>query len=63
MQGLPLHTRSLTVAIHRDSQALWHARGDVIDLRKNGFVPSNYDLQPSGIIHIKKVCSLEIRIT
>jgi hypothetical protein len=23
----------------------------VIDLRKNGFVPSTYDLQPSGIIH------------
>ena len=28
----------------------WHARGDVIDLRKNGFVPSSYDIQPAGVI-------------
>jgi len=55
VQGLPLHTRSLTVAIHRDPQGLWHARGDVIDLRKNGFVPSSYDLQPSGIIHMMSI--------
>jgi hypothetical protein len=55
VQGLPLHTRSLTVAIHRDSQERWHARGDIIDLRKNGFVPSSYDLQPSGIIHMMSI--------
>lgn len=55
VQGLPLHTRSLTVAIWRSSAATWHARGDVIDLRKNGFVPSSYDLQPSGIIHMMSI--------
>jgi hypothetical protein len=51
LEGLPLHTRSLTITISRESDSLWLARGDVIDLRKNGFVPSSYDLQPSGLIH------------
>ncbi|MFK7898962.1 MAG: DUF2889 domain-containing protein [Myxococcota bacterium] len=50
-QGLPLHTRSLTVALSRKSDTLWHARGDIIDLRKTGFVPTHYAIQPSGIIH------------
>jgi hypothetical protein len=48
---MPLHTRALSIAISRDSNSLWYARGDIIDLRKNGFVPSSYDIQPSGIIH------------
>lgn len=51
VQGLPLHTRSLTVSIRPMASGHWLARGDVIDLRKNGFVPSSYDVQPSGIIH------------
>lgn len=51
LQGLPLHTRSLTVAISRASDSLWRARGDVIDLRKTGFVTTHHDIQPSGIIH------------
>ncbi len=50
-QGLPLHTRSLTVSLRPTASGGWLARGDVIDLRKNGFVPSSYDVQPSGIIH------------
>jgi hypothetical protein len=29
----------------------WRARGDVIDLRKVGFVPLLSDIQPAGIIH------------
>jgi hypothetical protein len=33
----------------------WRARGDIIDLRKHGFVPSNYDLQPSGVIHFMTI--------
>jgi hypothetical protein len=53
--GLPLHTRTLTVAVKRVSDSIWHARGDIIDLRKNGFVPSNYDLQPSGIVHMMSI--------
>jgi hypothetical protein len=55
VQGLPLHTRSLTVSVERVSDSQWHARGDVIDLRKNGFVPSGFDLQPSGIIHMMSI--------
>jgi hypothetical protein len=55
VQGLPLHTRSLTVAVWRASASIWHARGDIIDLRKNGFVPSSYDLQPSGVIHMMSI--------
>jgi hypothetical protein len=58
VQGLPLHTRSLTVFLRPKSDGRWLARGDVIDLRKNGFVPSNYDVQPSGIIH-----SMNIELT
>jgi len=51
VQGLPLHTRSLTVSLSRKTDERWSARGDIIDLRKNGFVPSSYDIQPAGIIH------------
>jgi hypothetical protein len=51
LAGLPLHTRSLTVSISRRTGSVWHARGDIVDLRKNGFVPTSYDIQPSGIIH------------
>ena len=50
-QGLPLHTRSLTVSVKRSTENRWLVRGDVIDLRKNGIVPTSYDIQPSGIIH------------
>ncbi len=53
--GLPIHTRSLTVAVRRQSESHWLARGDVIDLRKSGFVPSSYDLQPSGVIHMMSI--------
>ncbi len=51
LEGLPLHTRSLTVSLSRTEGGGCRARGDVIDLRKNGFVPSSYDIQPAGIIH------------
>ncbi len=51
VQGLPLHTRSLTVWVRPMASGRWLARGDVIDLRKNGFVPSSYDVQPAGVIH------------
>ncbi|MFO0691886.1 MAG: DUF2889 domain-containing protein [Myxococcota bacterium] len=53
--GLPLHTRSLTVIVSRETGTLWRARGDVIDLRKNGCVPSVDDVQPAGIIHMMTI--------
>jgi hypothetical protein len=49
--GVPLHTRSLTTVASLREDARWDVRGDVIDLRKCGFVPMTHDIQPSGIIH------------
>ncbi len=53
--GLPLHTRSLSVFVERTAADRWRARGDVIDLRKNGCVPSVDDVQPAGIIHMMTI--------
>jgi hypothetical protein len=55
IKGRPLHTRSLTVIISRESEARWHARGDVIDLRKHSFVPLVDDIQPAGVIHMMSI--------
>ncbi len=41
----------MTLVVHALSDGRWHARGDVIDLRKVGFVPMMSDIQPAGIIH------------
>ena len=49
--GVPLHTRSLTSVGSLLEDGRWSIRGDVIDLRKSGFVPMPQDIQPSGIIH------------
>ena len=51
VRGHPLHTRSLTLVVRLLPDGRWHARGDVIDLRKCGFVPMMSDIQPAGIIH------------
>ena len=51
VRGHPLHTRSLTLVVQLLADGRWHARGDVIDLRKVGFVPMLADIQPAGIIH------------
>ncbi len=50
-RGHPLHTRSLTITATLGPDGAWHARGDIIDLRKCSFVPMTYDIQPAGIIH------------
>jgi len=52
---VPLHTRSLCVFVARREDGRYHARGDVIDLRKNGCVPSVGDVQPTGIIHMMSI--------
>jgi hypothetical protein len=49
--GVPLHTRSLTSVASLREDGRWSIRGDVIDLRKSGFVPMTHDIQPAGIIH------------
>lgn len=55
VRGHPLHTRSLTLVVTMRDDGLWHARGDVIDLRKVGFVPMVGDIQPAGIIHQMRI--------
>lgn len=49
--GHPLHTRSLTIVGSQAAKGRWQVRGDIVDLRKRGFVPMSNDLQPAGIIH------------
>jgi hypothetical protein len=49
--GHPLHTRSVTTVIALSPDGGWKVRGDIIDLRKRGFVPMSSDIQPAGIIH------------
>lgn len=53
--ALPLHTRALSVYLECVSDDRWRVRGDVIDLRKNGSVPSVDDVQSAGIIHMMKI--------
>lgn len=58
-RGHPLHTRSLTLTATFEADGRWHARGDIIDLRKCSFVPMAYDIQPAGIVH---QMSIDLRI-
>jgi hypothetical protein len=51
LRGQPLHTRSLTIVLRQGEQGETLARGDVIDLRKTGFVPMPDGLQTAGIVH------------
>ena len=53
--ALPLHTRALTVFLEQTAAGHCRVRGDVIDLRKNGCVPSVDDVQPAGIIHMMQI--------
>ncbi len=49
--GHPLHTRSLTMALVLADEGRWHARGEIIDLRKTGFAAMPTSFQPAGLIH------------
>ncbi len=53
--GHPLHTRTLTVRVDRVEPGSLRARGELVDLRKRGFVPVAGDLQPSGPVHHMRV--------
>jgi len=50
-RGQPLHTRSLTLVLRAAPEGGALVRGDIIDLRKTGFVPMPDGIQPAGIIH------------
>ncbi len=49
--ALPLHSRSLTVALGQRADASLDANAVLLDLRKRGFVPVGGDLGTPGIVH------------
>ena len=51
LRGHPLHTRSLSITLTRRPDGRLDACGELVDLRKRGFVPVAGDLQPSGVVH------------
>jgi len=51
LRGHPLHTRSLSITLTQRSDGRLDAHGELVDLRKRGFVPVAGDLQPSGVVH------------
>jgi hypothetical protein len=53
--GHPLHTRSLSITLAERADGRIDVRGDLLDLRKRGFVPVAGDLQPSGIVHQMRI--------
>src|SRR5262245_59866793 len=50
-RGHPLHTRALSITFAQRADGRLDVHGELLDLRKRGFVPVGGDLQPSGIIH------------
>jgi len=55
VRGHPLHTRSLAVRLVQGEKPRVEAAGELVDLRKRGFVPVAADLQPSGVVHHMRV--------
>jgi hypothetical protein len=53
--GDPVHTRALGVTLAWRADGRLDARGQILDLRKRGFVPIVGDLRPSGIVHHMRV--------
>lgn len=57
----PIHTRNFDVAVRaatpdsEGSPGHWDARGELVDLRKGGFVPIAADLQTGGLLHHMQV--------
>jgi hypothetical protein len=49
--GHPLHTRSLSITLTQRADGRLDVYGELLDLRKRGFVPVGGDLQPSGVVH------------
>lgn len=51
VRGQPLHSRMLSVTLTQRADGRLDVLGEILDLRKRGFVPVAGDLQPSGIVH------------
>lgn len=54
-RGDPVHTRTLGVTLAWRADGRLDARGQILDLRKRGFVPIVGDLRPSGVVHHMRV--------
>ncbi|MCP3987309.1 MAG: DUF2889 domain-containing protein [bacterium] len=54
-RGQPVHTRTLVIEIIRQDAQTLRAEGEILDLRKCGFVPGAGDLQTAGFIHQMKI--------
>jgi hypothetical protein len=51
VRGHPLHSRSLSVTLTQRADGRLDVLGEILDLRKRGFVPVAGELQASGIVH------------
>ena len=51
----PIHARTLDVEVCDSGDGTWAVRGELVDLRKSGFVPVAGDLQMSGLLHHMRV--------
>jgi hypothetical protein len=56
-RGHPLHTRALTVELRQGEApgTRLEFRGQLLDLRKRGFVPVAGDLQAAGVVHDMRI--------
>jgi len=50
-RGHPVHGRSLEIEVFEHDRGRLAVKGVIVDLRKQGFVPTGGDLQASGVIH------------
>ena len=55
LRGKPIHSRSLDVEVTFAADGFWDVRGELVDLRKAGFVPIAGDLQLAGLLHHKLI--------
>ena len=49
--GYPVHTRTLIVELLQDADSRMRALATILDLRKQGWVPTGGELQTAGLIH------------
>lgn len=59
----PLHTRCLHISVYQHGEDRVRAHGDILDLRKAGFIPLGGDFQAAGIIHKMEVEAVVHRAT
>ena len=55
VRGQPLHTRSFTIRVLREDTGVVRVSGDILDLRKCGFVPLVDEIQGGGIVHHMRI--------